>query len=139
MSDNTESTATGSSLCGAVRYTVHTDLRPEVRPCHCTQCRKQSGHFASYVAIPDKTGLRIEGEENITWYRASETAKRGFCKVCGSHLIWAPEGLPGIDVSGGTLDRHPPLHIDHHIFVADKGDYYEINDPVPQHDTYPED
>jgi len=139
MTDKSEALAEGSCLCGAVRYTVHAPIHPEVRPCHCTQCRKQSGHFAAYVQVTSKDGVAIHGEENVVWYRASDTAKRGFCKVCGSQLFWVPDDSDKFDVSGGTLDRHPPLHVSEHIFVADKGDYYEINDAVPMHVTYPED
>jgi hypothetical protein len=38
--------ATGGCLCGAVRYEVRGPLRPVVY-CHCTQCRRTSGHFSA--------------------------------------------------------------------------------------------
>lgn len=133
--------AKGSCLCGAVRYSVHGPLA-HVSPCHCSQCRKQSGHFAAYVQIEDRDDIQIEGEDRVSWYEASDLASRGFCKVCGSQLFWVPNpettGRRSWDVTGGTLDTPSGIKCDMHIFVADKGDYYDIADGLPQHDTYPE-
>ncbi len=130
-----EVTATGSCLCGAVRYTVWCPLDEEIRPCHCSQCRKQSGHYASYVQVETWDAVEIEGADSVTWYAASEDARRGFCKTCGSQLFWVPDP----EKTGRTLDSHTqPIKVGAHIFVADKGDYYDISDPVPQHDAYPE-
>ncbi len=45
-------THTGSCLCGAVTYEVRGDLRPSVA-CHCSQCRKTSGHYWSATQVDD--------------------------------------------------------------------------------------
>ncbi|HGG64526.1 MAG TPA: GFA family protein, partial [Rhodobacteraceae bacterium] len=37
---------TGGCLCGAVTYVVNGPLR-DVIACHCTQCRKSSGHHVA--------------------------------------------------------------------------------------------
>lgn len=133
--------AKGSCLCGAVQYSIYSPLR-HVSPCHCTQCRKQSGHYAAYVQVADRDDVQIEGEDHVTWYSASDLAKRGFCKICGSQLFWVPNsettGRRTWDVTGGTLDTPSGIKCDMHIFVADKGDYYDIVDDLPQHDQYPE-
>ncbi len=34
----------GSCLCGAVRYTVDAEFTG-ANACHCSQCRRQSGHY----------------------------------------------------------------------------------------------
>ena len=39
-----EVTATGSCLCGSVRYQVNGPVT-DVTACHCSQCRRQSGHY----------------------------------------------------------------------------------------------
>jgi hypothetical protein len=134
-------TAKGSCLCGVVRYSVHAPLDKNVRPCHCTQCRKQSGHYAAHVQVERWDRVRIKGEDNISWYRASNLAKRGFCKTCGSHLFWVPNPETSDRVSGGvtsgTLDQPTNVKFSAHTFVADKGDYYDITDDLPQHDAYP--
>jgi hypothetical protein len=120
----------GSCLCGKVRYKMTGPLRPVVA-CHCTQCRKQSGHFYAATNVANDR-LKITGEEHIRWYSASASARRGFCGHCGSALFWKPEDQDYTSVLAGSIDGPSGLKIGKHIFVADKGDYYQINDGLPQ-------
>ena len=121
---------TGHCLCGAVHFRTSGRLR-EVIACHCSQCRRQTGHFYAATNVQDD-GLSVEGGENVTWYRASETASRGFCRTCGSALFWKGDGSDYTSIMAGTFDQPTGLKIGVHIFCADKGDYYEIDDGVPQ-------
>jgi hypothetical protein len=121
---------TGSCSCRAVRFTTSGPLRGIVY-CHCTQCRKQSGHFFAATNVSDDR-IAIEGTDNITWYRGSEAARRGFCQVCGSVLFWKHDELDTISIMAGAFDNPSGLQAESHIFVADKGDYYEIDDGLPQ-------
>ncbi len=122
---------TGHCLCGAVRFRTTGRLR-EVIACHCSQCRRQTGHFYAATNVGDE-GLAVEGEDNVTWYRASETARRGFCRTCGSALFWKADGSGYTSILAGAFDQPTGLTIGVHIFCADKGDYYEIADGVPQY------
>ena len=72
----------GSCLCGAVSFEVDGPLRPP-DACHCTQCRKQSGHFWASTDVP-RAALAVQGSENITWFKSSEQVRRGFCSTCGA-------------------------------------------------------
>ena len=122
----------GSCLCGRVRFEVTVPLPPP-DACHCSQCRKQSGHFFVSTDVP-RTALTIEGAENVTWFRSSEKVRRGFCSTCGSALFWDPIYKDRIGIGMGAFE-HPTgtrLHI--HIHVADKGDYYDITDGLPQNE-----
>jgi hypothetical protein len=76
--------------------------------------------------------LKIEGEENITWFRASEDARRGFCATCGSHLFWHGNDSPRISIAAASIDQPTGLSLVKHIFCADKGDYYVIADGAEQ-------
>jgi hypothetical protein len=115
---------TGSCLCGAVRYEVTGPLR-EVIACHCTQCRKQTGHFmAATAAKLDK--FRLTRDEGLRWYRSSAAAARAFCQFCGSSLFWQGNDRDYVAIAAGTLDGETGLSIAGHIFCADKGDYYDI-------------
>lgn len=117
-------THTGACLCGAVRYAVIGPLRPVV-VCHCSQCRRQTGHYLAATSVPlERFSLRADG--TLRWYNASDTAERGFCSACGSVLFWRPVGGTGISFTPGTLDGPSGLGIEGHIFCADKGDYYEV-------------
>jgi hypothetical protein len=119
----------GSCLCGAV--TFETDARPvHVLACHCTQCRKQSGHHWAAARVP-KPALAMAGE--VRWFQASPSARRGFCPACGSLLFWEPlDGSGTISFAMGAVDGPTGLALERHIFVADKGDYYAIADGLPQ-------
>jgi hypothetical protein len=121
---------TGSCLCRAVRFTATGPLRGVIY-CHCSQCRKQSGHFYAATNVAD-AGLAIEGAENLTWYRSSAFAKRGFCSTCGSALFWKHNESSETSVMAGAFDRPSGLKGEGHIFVGDKGDYYAIEDGLPQ-------
>ena len=116
----------GSCLCGQVRYEVAGDLRPVIA-CHCAQCRKTSGH---YVAATSAARESVEITGDVAWYASSDTARRGFCPTCGSSLFWDGPGTH-LSIMAGTLDGASGLALTGHIFAADKGDYYEINDNVP--------
>lgn len=118
----------GSCLCGAITFTATGHAR-DPAACHCTQCRKQSGHHWASVQVMD-ADLTIAGAPR--WYAASDSAKRGFCPTCGSFLFWKGAGDPDTGVSLGALDGATGLRLERHIFTADKGDYYDISDTVPQ-------
>jgi hypothetical protein len=123
---------TGSCLCGAVTFELAGGLRPP-DACHCSQCRKQSGHYWASTDVP-RAAVSIHGGDNLTWFRSSEKVRRGFCATCGSFLFWEPLAGQSIAVAMGAFDVPTDTRLAKHIFVADKGDYYEIADGLPQND-----
>jgi hypothetical protein len=120
----------GGCLCGAVRFRTSGTLRGVIY-CHCSQCRKQTGHYVAATQAAD-ANITVVGEEKITWYAASPEARRGFCSVCGSLLFWKDNSLDRISIMAGAFERPTGLAGQSHIFLADKGDYYEIDDGLPQ-------
>jgi hypothetical protein len=74
-------------------------------------------------------------ESGLNWYEASEIAKRGFCGTCGATLFWRAHGANYIAIAAGSIDGPTGLTTRAHIFVADKGDYYDLDEALPQ---YPE-
>ena len=121
---------TGGCLCGAVRYEVRKPLRAVV-DCHCTMCRRTSGHFAAFTATRPEALVLIESE-GLHWYQSSTSARRGFCGICGSSLFWEPASGERVSIAAGTLDLPTGLETVVHVFVEDAGDYYEICDGLPQ-------
>ena len=121
---------TGGCLCGAIRYEVRGPLRPVV-DCHCTMCRRTSGHFAAFTATHPEN-LFLTDSEGLRWYRSSATARRGFCGVCGSNLFWEPASGGRVSIAAGTLDLPTGLETVVHVFIEDASDYYEIGDGLPQ-------
>jgi len=120
----------GSCLCGAVTFEVEGDLPPP-DACHCRKCRKHSGHYFASTDVP-RSALTIRGADKVTWFQSSEKARRGFCSTCGSSLFWDPLFHDWIGVAMGAFDDPTGTRLGIHIFVADKGDYYDIADGLPQ-------
>ena len=116
----------GGCLCGAVRYEVAGPLRG-VTACHCSQCRRTSGHYAAMSSAPSAS-ITFTSAATLSQYRSSTTAERGFCNICGSNLFWREFGSDTTSITAGTLDLPTGLTITSHIFTADKSDYYDIGD-----------
>lgn len=120
----------GSCLCGAVRFEITGNL-PQPTACHCKACRKHSGHYEASVDVP-RDMLRITGADHVRWYQSSQKVRRGFCGTCGSTLFWDPVFRDWTAVAMGAFDTPTQTTLARHIFVADKGDYYDIADGLPQ-------
>lgn len=114
--------ATGTCLCGAVRYTARLENR-NVSACHCGMCRQWSGGplfaiFSGTIEIADKSNLGV--------YQSSEWAERAFCKKCGTPLYYHLLGKDFYEISAETLDDKSNLNFDTQIFVDDKPGYYDF-------------
>lgn len=115
---------TGSCNCGACGFEVSGPVRG-ASACHCQQCRKQSGNvWAS--AVVQQSDIDITGP--VQWYASSVDAERGFCPACGCFLFWRHKDESSMSFSLGRLDGEHGIKIEKHIFVADKGSYYDIAD-----------
>ena len=129
---------TGGCLCGAVRY------ESKAAPlqgyfCHCTICRKSYGGLFSATLRFSGTGFTFT-KGDLSYYRATAFAKRGFCAECGSPVAFFYEGNPDVWIKIGSLD-HPedwPMTKDAswgrsgHAHVDTKVSWYEITDGLPQ-------
>ena len=121
----------GGCLCGAVRFKINDKLRPVVN-CHCGQCLHTHGHYAAYTAV-EKGKIQFENEAGLKWFRSSTEARRGFCQQCGASLFWERLGDTKLSIAAGMLDLPQDLKTIGHIFLADKADYYEIDDDLPKY------
>ncbi len=130
-----ESGGSGGCLCGGVRYRVDGALS-DVGACHCSQCRRTTGHFFAATTCA-KAALSFGSDATLAWYESSPGIRRGFCSRCGASLFWDDSARDEIDILAGTLDAPTGLVLVDHIFVADKGDYYEIADGLPQYPQRP--
>jgi hypothetical protein len=119
-------------MCGKITFVISAPLSP-ADACHCVQCRKQSSHYFVSTNVP-RTALSVTGADGITWYQSSPKVRRGFCSTCGSSLFWDPPAKDWISVAMGAIDPPTRTHLQKHIFVAQKGDYYEIADGLPQNE-----
>ncbi|MEL6683187.1 MAG: GFA family protein, partial [Pseudomonadota bacterium] len=90
-------------------------------------------HFEASVDLP-RSAVSVTGEDHVTWYHSSEKVRRGFCKTCGSTLFWDPVHRDWTAIAMGVFDTPTQTSLAQHIFVAEKGDYYDIADGLPQND-----
>lgn len=120
----------GRCECGKVTFSVK-DVRETVTVCHCSQCRRTSGHLWASTRAP-LADLVFATDEGLAWYESSDFAKRGFCKFCGSSLFYQIQDKDHIAIAAGSLEMPSGLTLGKHIFVKDKADYYPIADDVPQ-------
>lgn len=117
-------------LCGAVAFTVPAPAG-DITACHCSRCRRISGHYAASFDA-DPAALDWHRRDGLAEYRSPGGAARGFCRLCGSSLTFTDaDGALSVEAgavrgaTGGTLAAH--------IFSASKGDYYAIDDGLPQY------
>ena len=120
----------GGCNCGAVRYEVRGDLG-DINLCHCHQCRRFHGTPGA-SARTARENLSLTEERGLKWYRSSEQGRRGFCADCGASLFGDFEGDPLVYITPGSLDDDSGLKTVGHIFVAHRGQSYEITDDLPQ-------
>jgi hypothetical protein len=118
----------GSCLCGAITWETTSKPRGSVS-CHCSQCRKTSGHYWSATQVPTAE-LTIRGK-GLTWFQSSDTARRGFCGRCGASLFWEKAGEEATSIASGSIDGPSGIKEEKHIYCRDKGDYYDLPDGVP--------
>ena len=83
-------THSGSCLCGAVRFAVTGPLGGVIY-CHCSQCRKQTGHIFAGTNVP-KESLAVTGADHVVWYRSSPEAQRD-CPLHRTYLRFTQGGF----------------------------------------------
>jgi hypothetical protein len=132
-----EKTLHGGCLCGQVRYRINGHCRNVIN-CHCDNCRRTHGHVAAYTSV-DKSDLILLFQQSLKWYHdKSPNTHRGFCGECGASLFWDAADLNHLvssnkmSVAAGTLDSGHGLKTIGHIYVSEAGEYYRIEDELPQ-------
>ena len=92
----------GGCQCGAVRYAFDRAIeKPHI--CHCRMCQKASGNYFVPLGGVLRTDLRITRGE-VAWFHSSDPVRRGFCRDCGTPLMFDPIGWKGVFVTLGSLD-----------------------------------
>ncbi|MHA1546721.1 MAG: GFA family protein [Alphaproteobacteria bacterium] len=128
---------TGQCLCGAVTFALDA-LQRAVRICHCRQCAQWTGAQVAATRVAADQLQIMSGGAQLAWYRSSPKAERGFCATCGSSLFWRFVGGANISVMAGTLNPPTGLHVEMHIFAAERSDYCMAPDDAPRHPAFPQ-
>ena len=111
----------GSCHCGAVKFSVETHTPYPFMRCYCSICRKTAGGGGYAINIMGETeSFKVKGEDNVGVYRARikdektgkrklSTARRHFCKKCGSALwAWDPQWKEWVYPFASAIDTPLP-------------------------------
>ena len=115
----------GKCLCGAVSVSAKISEEDKVGACHCSMCRKWSGGTLLAVHVGERAFFK--GEENITVFRSSEWAERGFCKLCGTNLFWRFAGSGDYVIPAGLFDAKEDWHFNNEIYIDEKPEWYTFS------------
>ncbi len=118
--------ATGSCLCGAVRFRVHGAFE-HFFLCYCSRCRKGSG--SAHAANLFSAGASVEwlgGEDKVRNFRLAGTRHtKCFCSECGSSLPAAEEDSGFVMVPAGSLDAPIAIRPEARICYASRAEWVD--------------
>jgi hypothetical protein len=131
----------GSCHCGAVRFRLRSAHPYPYNICYCSNCRKTAGGGGFVINLGgDHASLEVEGTPAISVYRAvihdaaedetrQSSARRHFCKLCGSALwIWDPRWPELVHPHASAIDSELPTPPERtHLMVASKASWVELH------------
>ena len=86
-----------SCLCGEIQFKTKGYHR-NVQNCHCVQCVKTHGNYATYTHVEEKN-IKFLKKRTLKWFKSSKRAKRGFCNKCGASLFFKVIGAKNISIA----------------------------------------
>ena len=121
-------------LCGGIKIKIVGKLR-HVLNCHCSQCMKTHGNFATYTNSPEKN-ISYISKRTLKWYNSSNFAKRGFCTKCGASMFYKIKKSDTISISAGMFNNPTTLKTHSNIFTKNKLDYYRLDTRIPKFNKF---
>ena len=125
-------TVHGGCLCGAVRFAI--DLPSKwCAHCHCSKCRRSHGAgYVTWVGFDSAHFRLLQGDHQLEWYASSPEARRGFCRTCGSSMLfessrWNGETHVALACIDDPIDRAPQAH----AFYDTHVDWVAIDEKLP--------
>ena len=134
MSVDGATKVSGSCLCGALSFEC--DL-PSLWAghCHCSQCQRYHGAaFVTWVGFnKDNFHLTSEDASDVSWFKSSDQAERGFCSKCGSSVLFRSERWPEemhvcLANIEGSIDREPAGH----VHTESRVSWIQLKDDLPE-------
>jgi len=124
---------TGGCLCGAIRYEINAPAL-STGYCHCRICQKFSGStMSAFTAFP-ASSVRFTGAEP-KYFTSSPIARRGFCDVCGSSLVYhmtRPHEAAHLVIFTTSLDTPQDYAPAAHNGMESRVPWFDIHDDLPR-------
>lgn len=118
----------GQCLCGAVKFKAR-DADDHFHLCHCGMCRRWA---TGPLMVVRADAVEFSGTESLVRYRSSEWAERGFCKRCGSNLLYFLVPANQHFLSVGALEDASALTLGSEIFIDHKPASYAFAGEHPR-------
>jgi hypothetical protein len=121
----------GGCRCGAIRYAIAAEPMFGGQ-CQCRDCQHETGGgHTSFIAFPAEA-VKLTGTPRF--YEApadsGNMVRRGFCPTCGSPVVGATSGLPGVTtISAGSLDD-PSVFKPQFVCYTSRGHAWDRIDPA---------
>ena len=120
----------GGCQCGAIRYEITAEPMMAGH-CQCLDCQHETGGgHASFLAFP-ADAVKLTGTPRFYEVKADNgnTMRRGFCPTCGSPVVAATSGLPGVTtITAGSLDD-PSVFKPEFVCYTTRGHDWDLIDP----------
>jgi hypothetical protein len=133
-----ETTLSGSCLCGEVTYTVSGEERRFFH-CHCQRCRKASGTgHASNLFV--KGSLQWDsGEALVRTFKLpdAERFSNTFCTACGGRVPRFVEEFGVVFIPAGSLDDEPALRPQARVFTGSRAAWSCAGGDLSEFEEYP--
>lgn len=100
----------GSCHCGAIGFTVDTDLPGEAISCNCSHCRRK-GFILAFVPA-EKFTLEGSGNDETEYRFNSKTIAHKSCAICGCQPYAEGKGKDGVETRMINLRCVPECDID---------------------------
>ncbi|HRQ56686.1 MAG TPA: GFA family protein [Azoarcus taiwanensis] len=114
-------------LCGAIEVTAPD--HKEVSVCHCSICRRWGGGPMFAVHCGPEVGFG--GTAELSRYRSSEWAERGFCPTCGTHLFYRLLPSDEYILPAGLFQDEDAFKLASQIFIDEKPGFYDFANRTP--------
>ena len=125
MTDHVE-TMTGRCRCGALSF-----FAPVTRvygACHCQSCRRWTSGI--WMGVEAKGQVRFDGPLQVE--PSSIKAERGWCRTCGSPILYRLRATRHTFLSQGAFDDQTGWARVRDIYVEDQPDHYAFGGAAPR-------
>ncbi len=123
----------GRCSCGSVSFEISQETLG-TGFCNCRICQRCTGApVLAWAAFPIEAVKFTH--DKPTYYRLSLIAEKGFCKKCGSHVIWRslkPEPASYVAIATAILDNPEDYAPTWHGGVESQMPWLQIHDDLPR-------
>lgn len=126
----------GTCLCGQISFEI-TETPLGMMNCHCDRCKRSRSAAHATNLFVTSSGFRWRGGESyVRQYKLPEADRFGtaFCSNCGSLMPRASTGAETVNIPAGSLNGDPGIKPEAHIYTANKANWFQITDDLPQYE-----